>query len=373
MRQSFTILLLGDFHFGENYPRGAKVLDRRGYRYPTKHLVPFCEKADQVILNLETPLVDPRDSVSPFEGNKGYLHWADANRSGGALAALGVDAVSLANNHTLDQGVSGLETTLNTLEKLDIAYFGAGMSLPDAAAPYSIELPRDMGGGAIDFYGSFDYRLSYEEKYAYYAQDERAGANPLSRRSVSDLAPRTTGPMRYNVAFPHFGANYRWVSTKQRRQAEILTSVGHDLVIGHGSHCLQDFEVLNGVPVFWSLGNGMFLSPGRFKKFIKDYDILPYGAWAFLEVEIVYGSRNLWFKIYPVFADNRVTNFQPRLLGEKEFDDLTRRFTDAAEGMTSSGFPVSPGWDSLGPHFRINLGPWPDNTLFLDSATLDDS
>lgn len=363
MKQSFRILLLGDFHFGENYPKGAKVLSTRGYRYPTENLVPFCEKADHIVFNLETPLVDPRDAASPFEGSKGYLHWADANASGTALAALGVDAVSLANNHSLDQGVGGLETTLKTLEILDIAHFGAGMSLQAAAAPHSITVPDTVGGGTIDVYGSFDYRTSYEEKYAYYAQCDRPGVNPLSHRSTKNLTPLTLGPKRYNVAFPHFGANYRWVSTKQRRQGKILTSVGYDLVVGHGSHCLQDFEVLNGVPVFWSLGNGMFLSPGRFKRFIEQYDVLPYGAWAFLEVEVVHQSRNLWLTVYPVCADNTVTNFQPRLLNEREFEYLTERFTDASEALTSNGFPIVPAWNSLGPHFRVNLGAWPTTLL----------
>ena len=45
-----------------------------------------------------------------------------------AITDLGVDCVSLANNHATDYGVDGLKDTFDTLTKANISYFGAGIN-----------------------------------------------------------------------------------------------------------------------------------------------------------------------------------------------------------------------------------------------------
>lgn len=93
--ERYKVLVLGDFHFGESYARGgAKILAEQGYEHSTVNLRPFVDSCDSVVMNLETPLVRPEASPSPFTGQKTYVHWGDPVATGRELRNLGVDAVS---------------------------------------------------------------------------------------------------------------------------------------------------------------------------------------------------------------------------------------------------------------------------------------
>ncbi len=81
-----------------------------------EHVRPLIANSDRLIVNLETCLVAGK--TSPFEGQKNYLGWDDPERTLGVLKEIGVSAVSLANNHTMDFGNDGL---LETIAKLKAA------------------------------------------------------------------------------------------------------------------------------------------------------------------------------------------------------------------------------------------------------------
>src|SRR5690625_1621384 len=131
--ETYRVLVLGDFHFGESYgSAGAKILREYGYSHSTVHLRPFVNASDSVVLNLETPLVDPVTVPSPYEGKKAYIHWGSIKETVAELQELKIDAVSLANNHTLDHGTAGLESTFHALKGGGIEWFGAGRNLDEA-------------------------------------------------------------------------------------------------------------------------------------------------------------------------------------------------------------------------------------------------
>ena len=59
--------------------------------------------------------------------------------------------------------------------------------------------------------------------------------------------------------YVHWGDEYELVhNAKQRDLAEKLIAAGVDLIIGHHPHVVQDIEVIDGVPVLYSLGNFIF-------------------------------------------------------------------------------------------------------------------
>src|SRR5699024_7035561 len=121
----------------------------------------FRDATDKFILNLETPLASDKGRNAPLRGRKSYLHWADAGKTAQALVNLRADAVSLANNHTMDLGVAGLESTFDTLAEYGIKWFGAGNNRAEAEVPYSVEIPASHGGGEILFRGCFQYSRVY--------------------------------------------------------------------------------------------------------------------------------------------------------------------------------------------------------------------
>jgi poly-gamma-glutamate synthesis protein (capsule biosynthesis protein) len=106
------------------------------------------------------------------------------------------------------------------------------------------------------------------------------------------------------VVLVHWGRNYRGVTALQRRLAGEMRAAGADLVIGHHPHIPQPVDVVDGVPVFYSLGNAAFSTVGRF-----DGRHPPYGLIAVVEMDRR-GVTGLDLKLIKV--DNTVVEYQPR-------------------------------------------------------------
>ncbi|MBW3657065.1 MAG: CapA family protein [Actinobacteria bacterium] len=124
-----TIAFAGDVH-GEQQiaaalAEGTALLDE---------VTPVLSAADLAIVNLETPVGSagaPSDKTYSFRAPPALLP---------ALAAAGVDVVSLANNHALDRGVAGMRETLALADATGLVGVGAGEDVATAYAPAVFEL-----------------------------------------------------------------------------------------------------------------------------------------------------------------------------------------------------------------------------------------
>lgn len=173
------------------------------------------------------------------------------------LHEMGVDIVSLANNHAYDYGESALLDTFDILESNNIPYVGAGRNIDEACKPF--------------------YFIAGGMKVAYVSatQIERT-QTPDTKEATSDRAGvlRTLDPTRFlavieeaennadiTVVYVHWGSESTYdIDASQRELATKYANAGADLIIGDHSHCLQGFEYINGVPVIYSLGNFWFNS-----------------------------------------------------------------------------------------------------------------
>src|SRR4029078_4272198 len=125
----------------EYVSKGEKnILVEKGYEHGMTHLNPLLAAVDFRVLNLETPLTSRRDS--PLRG-KDYLHYSDPVKLPALFAPFRPLAVSLANNHRLDQGPGGLDDTRAALHAADISWFGGGCNLSEAARPLLQEFRID--------------------------------------------------------------------------------------------------------------------------------------------------------------------------------------------------------------------------------------
>lgn len=358
--ESYRVLIIGDFHYGESYTRaGAPMLKEHGYPHSTAHLRPFIDASDSFIINLETPLTDPAGSTNPLVGKKPYIHWANPVGSGEALKDLGVDAVSLANNHMLDQGERGLESTFQTLSRLGIDWFGAGRTLEESRAPYQLRLPDRVGGGEIHLHGSFQYSVRHDRDFGFYADENSPGCAPLKVSEVPAARNEATSSDTFQVAFPHWGANYAWRTEGQYRLAHRFIKKDYDLILGHGAHSLQEVHRKQQRWVVYGLGNGVFNSGGRWRRYEDEHGILPFSFWAMLEVNRQGEHRWLTLKLYPVYSDNSSTSFQPQPVSGEDFSRVLStlasrparpwRFDNPAQGA---------GLDELGHYLSLDLGEW---------------
>lgn len=307
------IVLAGDLSLGDRYlnDRWSAVRQRLETEPLSffEQLEPLISDNSLFIANLETVLaVAPED---PFGGAKKYLGWDRPDRTLDVLKRIGVDVVSLANNHTMDFGPEHLTGMILKLRQADIAVFGAGGDEVEAARPFSAALAT----GRVHVFGGFEYRKKYDREYRFYATPARPGVNPLSRPSGPVQAEaigrfRQTDPRSLIIAFPHWGGakNYGWITAEMgEMNAEFLAS-GADLVIGHGAHRMQEvlFTPL-GTTVF-SIGNFVFNSPGRY----RSHEAPPYSIVARLDLARDDSGASGCLRLYPILSDNRITGFRPR-------------------------------------------------------------
>lgn len=307
-----TVLFAGDVGFGESYlhrPRMDRlrdVLSSQGHEHSIGSLVGLLKSADHVIGNLEVPLADRPDPA--LEGRKNYLGWCDTERTVAALREAGFDALSLANNHTLDCGAAGLAETIRRLDGAGIGHFGAGANVDDALKPHLHGFSAGGTQRTLVVFGGFEYRPRYHRQYRWYASRRVAGIGRISPRWIGEWIRNQGGdlPNPTYVAFPHWGTDYEDVTESQRATASKLIDEGVDLIIGHGAHVTQPVEIVGGKTVVFNIGNFIWNTPGRFDKL----DIPPYGVAAALRFQENGAPPVL--NLYPLMTDNEVTNFQSR-------------------------------------------------------------
>jgi hypothetical protein len=100
------------------------------------------------------------------------------------------------------------------------------------------------------------------------------------------------------------------VNDRQRRLAEDLAHAGYDLAIGHGPHNLQPVDVVDGMPVLYSIGNFAFGSTGRFNSNFPGYGLV---------VRTAFGSDGLAaIELTCIVTDPKLVGFQPRPCLESE-------------------------------------------------------
>jgi len=319
-----TIFFGGDTHMGENYfeeyeSEGIEnILTTHGYNHSLSHVRELAIDAEFVIVNLESPITNITSSA--FDGVKAYVHWSDLKKTPEALKALNVTAVSLANNHILDFGIPGLNQTQDALSRFGIATFGAGRNEVLAARPYRLELPHRLQALTIVVLAGFEFHKIYDKKYAFYAEGSRGGTNAWTvEAAVRQVRhARAANPGAFLILFPHWGNNYKWRDRKQYKLAHALVDAGADLILGHGAHMFQEIERYKGRWIIYGLGNFVFNSMGRYEKMGAD----PYSLVAQLDVGDIKGQRNMILRLYPIYSDNRVTNFQPHFVTHEEFQEV---------------------------------------------------
>ncbi len=165
---------------------------------------------------------------------------------------LGVDAVTLANNHTLDYGRDAFCDTLDTLNQAEIAYVGGGYDLDEASAP----LIRTLNGQTFAIFAATRVSPSYD----WYATDSQAGLfQTYDATALNAAIEEADGLYDHVIVFVHWGIEQNDTPEEyQRALAEGYIDAGADLVVGCHPHVLQGFEYYNGVPIVYSLGNYLF-------------------------------------------------------------------------------------------------------------------
>lgn len=233
--QTITLTCVGDTLLGSNDLVSVedyafqRYIERYGYAYPFAQLQSLMANDDITLANLECVFNDdaPRNtSRYAFRGPTDYAE---------ILAQGSVEVVSLANNHTIDFGPEGFQSTLQALETAGVLYSGSV-----TYGEYTCVWEKD--GIKIGFFGLFP--TYYKDHHAEVA---------ASVQALKDAGCQVI------VASVHAGMEYRAThGDLQIRYGRIARSLGANIVVGTHPHVPQGISVIDGVTQLYSLGNASF-------------------------------------------------------------------------------------------------------------------
>lgn len=204
---------------------------------------------DIMLVNNEFPYSD-RGSPTP---NKTYTFRAEPDMVR-YMTEMGVDIVSLANNHTFDYGYDSFIDTVSTLNDEGIPFVGAGMNAAEAAEPTTFII----NGYKVGYLASSGVE---DPIYTPVATETEAGIMGTydGGEAMIKAIKAAKQECDYVIVYPHWGyENTTNLSDAQNTLGKAFIDAGADAVVGNHSHCLQGIEFYKNVPIIYSLGNFWF-------------------------------------------------------------------------------------------------------------------
>lgn len=249
-----TMVFGGDILLDPNYAIMANALRRESGLIDS-----FSEEVRQILGNADISMLNNEFPYS-LRGTplpeKAFTFRAKPEYAG-YLAELGVDVVSLANNHAYDYGEEALLDSFDALDGADVRYVGAGKNWDRASEPLYF-IANDMKIAIVS--ATQIERLDHPDTKE--ATESAPGVfrcwNPEKLyRVVAEAKSKSD----FVIVYIHWGTeNQEEVDWAQREQAPKIAEAGADLIVGDHPHLLQKLEYVKDVPVIYSLGNFLFNS-----------------------------------------------------------------------------------------------------------------
>lgn len=249
-----TVAAVGDIMMGTTWPE--EILPPRDGAGIFDNVRDAMEEADIVFGNLEGPLSDNATEGKCAKGRRDKrlcFEFRTPTRYVQHLKEAGFNALNVANNHSWDFGLEGIESTLATLRGQGIQPVGGeqvavfevqGRSV--AVIGFSYSPPSPYSYSILDIPGAVERIGALKEEHDLVIVSFHGGAEGKDALIVPDDNEFFAGENRGNVV----------------RFARAAVDAGADLVIGHGPHVPRAIEVYEGKLIAYSLGN--FLTYGRF-------------------------------------------------------------------------------------------------------------
>lgn len=152
-----------------------------------------------------------------------------------SLKNAGFSLLSLANNHSADYGQAGYYNAVKTLLDAELDTVGCGKALACDEIRY-----LEVNAGTVAIIAVTGLESGVETR-----------AKTLLRTAAKQSD--------FQIVYIHWGEEYQlFHSERQFRIAKSMVEAGADLIVGHHPHVVQDIQLIDGVPVFYSLGNYIF-------------------------------------------------------------------------------------------------------------------
>lgn len=237
-----SIAAVGDIMMGTDYPRD-RLPEADGAQLFAS-LSGVLSEPDLTIGNLEGVLMDGGDPVKHCNDPRLCYLFRTPTRFAQRLSEAGFDAMSLANNHALDFGEVGRQSSQQALAQVGIQHAGpigsiARWTIKGLNVAYIAFAPNRGVYSLLDIAGAQAVVAELAGHYDIVVVSFHGGAEGLDAQHLSFQMERFHGEERGDlVAFSH-----------------AVIDAGADLVLGHGPHVLRAVELYRDRLIAYSLGN----------------------------------------------------------------------------------------------------------------------
>lgn len=239
------VIIAGDFC---DAGRVSALIAQEKYAELFSDVKPIVESADYSMVNFEFPVVEGQ--VSPIVKCGFCLSGQKASIA--AVKYAGFKCATLANNHILDQGETNCMKTQKLLKESGIDTVGVGADQYEATQT----LYKEVNGEMLAIINCCEHEFSI-------AMENVAGANGLNPIQQYYAIQEARRKARYVLVVVHGGhEHYQLPSPRMQETYRFFIDAGADAVVNHHQHCYSGYEVYQGKPIFYGLGNFCFDSTG---------------------------------------------------------------------------------------------------------------
>lgn len=248
--EEISVEAIGDILIHKRVYNDAKVAEGYDFMPMLEQVTPYIGNATITFANQETMIGGVEHGLST------YPAFNSPTEVGDALKKIGVNIVSLANNHTLDRGEEVIQSALNHWEAIDMMYVGAYQDELDRDEVRIIETAEGISVAFLAYtYGTNGIPVPSGKEYL---------VNLIDKEIIKEDLATAKAKADVTIISLHFGNEYeRMPSEEQKELVQFVVDEGVDVVLGHHPHVLQPVEWVTGKEgnkalVAYSLGN--FLS-----------------------------------------------------------------------------------------------------------------
>ena len=236
-----SLVMVGDalLHsslYNDGYKNGVY-----NYTSQLELIKPIVQKYDLAFYNQESILGGTSIGLSD------YPSFNSPQEFGDAMIDAGFNLVSLANNHTMDRGEIAIQNSCNYWNSKNILTAGSYCS-KETANEIKIKEKNGIKYTLLAYtYGTNGIQVPAGKEYLVNIYSDEKAKNDIEKvRDKVDLL----------IVSMHWGTEYQSSpNEKQKREAEYLSSLGANIIIGTHPHVIEPITYINDTLVIYSLGN----------------------------------------------------------------------------------------------------------------------
>lgn len=231
--KTITISAAGDCTLGtdESFGYSGSFMEEfekqnRNYGYFFENVREIFANDDLTIVNLETTLTNATKKAEKKFRFKGLPEFTEIIKMGN------IEAVNIANNHTMDYLEQGYNDTIENLKKADIGFFGNNHKY--------VTTIKDIKIGLLGYNGW-------------------SNSENVKKQIKNDIESLKADGCQLVIVSFHWGIERKnYPNSVQKDLGRFTIDSGADLVLGHHPHVVQGIENYKGKYIVYSLANFCF-------------------------------------------------------------------------------------------------------------------